>query len=192
MSKYIQPTISFKANSHTASTLPGPMSWALSLSISDQLTVDLVEQRTIETIAGTGSAAQSSSDALIKSHKLLDGHDVMTATSGGNVWTPATVGCYIFMRNNSSTTNENIYISIVSHSNPAGSSDSITGSDDPVGPAGPDADTTSPTETDNKTLRTFTLMPGEFAWFPYDYTGDIYCEAATGTPQLEYWRFDKG
>jgi hypothetical protein len=182
MSKYIQPTISFKANSHTAGTLPGPMSWALSLSISDQLTVDLVEQRTIETIAGTGSAAQSSSAELIASHKILDGHDVMTATSGGNVWTPATVGCYIFLRNNSSTTNENIYISIVA----------LGGSDDPTGPAGPDANTTGPTETANTTLRTFTLLPGEFAWFPFDYTGDIYCEAATGTPQLEYWRFDKG
>jgi len=186
----ITPTISFTSNSDSVTTNAGPNSFAVVASISDSLSVDLMEQRLIETIAGTGSAAQSSSAGLIASHKILDGHDVMTA-AGSDVWTPGTVGCYIFLRNNSSTTNENIYISIVSNSNPAGSSDGITGSDDPVGPAGPDANTTSPTETDNKTLRTFTLLPGEFAWFPFDYTGDIYCEAATGTPALEYWRWDK-
>tara|TARA_Y100001963_G_C6532678_1_gene331818 strand:- start:260 stop:625 length:366 start_codon:yes stop_codon:yes gene_type:complete len=47
------------------------------------------------------------------------------------------------------------------------------------------------TVTNNQTLRTFTLLPGEFAWFPFDYTGDIYVQAAQNTPALEYWRFDK-
>ena len=65
------------------------------------------------------------------------------------------------------------------------------GSDTPTAPTGPDADSTGMTETTNASLRTFTLLPGEFAWFPWDYTGDIYHEAATGTPQLEYWRFDE-
>ena len=177
----IAPTLSFTTNSFKATNSPGPGSVALALSISDSLTVDLMEQRLIETIAGTGSAAQSSSASLIASHKLLDGHDIMTLESGGNTWEPGTVGCYIYLRNNSSTTGEDIYISIVA----------LGGSDDPTGPAGPDANTTSPTENVNSTLRTMTLLPGEFAWFPFDYTGDIYCEAATGTPQLEYWRFGK-
>ena len=36
-----------------------------------------------------------------------------------------------------------------------------------------------------------TLMPGEFAFFPWDYTGQIHFQAKTGNPQLEYWRFEK-
>ena len=176
----ITPTISFTSNSDQATTNAGPGSFAVVASISDSLSVDLVEQRLIETIAGTGSAAQSSSASLIASHKILDGHDVMTA-AGSDVWTPGTVGCYIFLRNNSSTTNEDIYISIVA----------LGGNDDPTGPAGPDANTTGPTETANTTLRTFTLLPGEFAWFPFDYLGDVYCFASAASQELEVWRFDR-
>ena len=48
-------------------------------------------------------------------------------------------------------------------------------------------------EVANTTLRTFTLRPGEFAWFPWDYTGDVYaeCEHSDGTT-VEYWLFDRG
>ena len=163
MAKYIQPTLSLKSNASTGSTLPGPMSWSLALSVTDQLTLTtgLVEQKLITT-----------SDTITS---LLDG-----STVGGGTETPATVGCYIYMKNNSSTTGDNIYIGIV-----AGG-----GSDTPSAPAA--SGTTALDEATNATLRTFTLLPGEFAWFPYDYTGDIYYEAAASkTPELEYWRFHK-
>ena len=39
--------------------------------------------------------------------------------------------------------------------------------------------------------RLMTLKPGEFAFFPWDYTGQIHFQAKTGNPQLEYWRFEK-
>tara|TARA_Y100001938_G_C7791249_1_gene282653 strand:+ start:33 stop:515 length:483 start_codon:yes stop_codon:yes gene_type:complete len=156
----IKPTLNLTANANTASTEAGPMSMSLALSIADSLSVDLVDQQLIET-----------SDTVTQ---LLDGSDV-----GGGTETPATIGCYIFLRNNSSTTNENIYVGIV-----AGG-----GSDTPSAPAA--SGTTALDEATNATLRTMTLLPGEFAWFPYDYTGDIYYESATGTPALEYWRFDK-
>ena len=156
----ITPTISFTSNSESVTNNPGPGSVSVSASITDSLNVDLMEQQLIETTTAKTM--------------LLDG-----STVGGGTETPATVGCYIFLKNNSSTTNENIYIGIV-----AGG-----GSDDPTAPA--DSGTTALDEATNATLRTFTLLPGEFAWFPFDYTGDIYYESATGTPALEYWRWDK-
>ena len=168
----ITPTFSLAANADSVTTNAGPFSMALSTSIADTLSVDLAEMQTIETAAASGSGAITT--------KLVDGHDAMTA-AGSDVWTPGTVGCYIYLKNNSATPGENIYIAIV-----AGG-----GSDSPTAPTGPDADSTGMTENSNASLRTFTLLPGEFAWFPWDYTGDIYHEAATGTPQLEYWRFDK-
>lgn len=47
------------------------------------------------------------------------------------------------------------------------------------------------------TVRSMTLKRGEFAFFPYDYTGDIIAEASgngtagTDQPLLECWRFDR-
>ena len=46
--------------------------------------------------------------------------------------------------------------------------------------------------TDYTTLRTMTLKPGEFAFFPWDYTGRLFCENNNGDPILEYWLFDRG
>ncbi len=37
-----------------------------------------------------------------------------------------------------------------------------------------------------------TLMPGEFAFFPYDYTLDISVDATAANQTLEYWVFDRG
>ena len=164
----IKPTINLTANSSTVGTNPGPFSFSLALSEADVLTVDVAEHFTIETSttlnANTGGTTGP-----------IDGSVV-----GGGTETPGTVGCFIYLKNNSTTTGENIYIGIV-----AGG-----GSDTPSAPAA--SGTTALDEATNATLRTFTLLPGEFAWFPWDYTGDIHWEAATGTPQLEYWRFDRG
>ncbi len=187
MPQYITPTLNFKTNAHTSASTPGPSSFNLALTIADQLSVDLMECQLIETVASSGSGALTPAN-----HRLLDG-----SAAGGATLTPGTVGCFIYLKNNSTTTNENIFISILASSVQA-YTDSATGavaangSDTPVAPVGPDADTTGLMETNNKTLRTMTLKPGEFAWFPFDYAGDIYHEAATGTPQLEYWRFDRG
>ena len=173
MPNYIAPSFSLSANASTSTNLPGPMSFALNLTIADSLNVDYVEQKLVTT-----------SDTTTQ---LLDGHDVMTL-HGSDAWTPGTIGCYIYLKNNSSTTGDNIYMSIVP-THVASNTDTMTGTDSPVAPTGlSELDLTT-----NVTLRTFTLLPGEFAWFPFDYTGDIYWKAASGkTPKLEYWRFDKG
>ena len=85
---------------------------------------------------------------------------------------------------------DKILVGIVSGHNPAGSSDSITGSDSPAAPHATTAGHLA--DTANTTLRTMTLLPGEFAFFPWDYTGDIYVENTNGDPVLEYWLFDRG
>jgi hypothetical protein len=171
----IKPTLSITSNASSATTDAGPLSFALSLSVTDSLTVDTV---TSEILTLTDSPTQ-----------IFDG----SALSGGTE-TPSTgaanqVGSHLFIKN--SGTAKAAYVGIVSSHNPAGSSDSITGSDTPTAPH---ASTTGHlAEAANTTLRTFTLRPGEFAFFPWDYAGDIYaeCEHSDGTT-LEYFLFDRG
>ena len=40
--------------------------------------------------------------------------------------------------------------------------------------------------------RMMSLMPGEFAFFPWDYCGDIYAQATANNQSLEVWIFDRG
>ena len=39
--------------------------------------------------------------------------------------------------------------------------------------------------------RFMTLKPGEFAWFPFDYTQDVSVKANAANQTLEYWIFDR-
>lgn len=179
MAKYILPTLSIVTNADTATNNPGPSSFALSGSIipndSGRITVDGAESSTYTT---TSSPV-----------KIIDGHDTMT-TRGSDVWTPGVVGSFLYMKNMDTSGTDSIYIGFVSGHNPAGSSDSITGSD---APAAPHASTAGHlADTANTTLRTMTLKPGEFCFMPWDYTGDIYVENSAGDPVLEYVIFDRG
>ena len=180
----ITPTLSLTANSITATTSAGPLSPSLALSIADSLSVDLVEQKTIE----------PSTTLNVNTNGVagpLDGSVLATAsgadTDGNDNVTAGTVGGFMYLKNNSSTTNENIFIGIVSSSVNSGDFQA------PTAPAaGGSAGTTTCLDNDtHDTLRTMTLKPGEFAWFPWDYVGDLHWQAQTGTPQLEMWRFDR-
>ena len=178
----IKPTFSLTSNANTATTSAGPMSMALALSIADSLSVDIVEQRLIKT------STTLNQDVDGEDGRLADGYTLMTA-GGGSTWpVDGTVGAYIYIRNNSTVTGEMIYIGIVSNcENNSGATGA--GSNNPTDPD--NSGDTALSEATNKTLRTFTLLPGEFAWFPWDYTGQIHYQAKTGNPYLEYWRFDK-
>jgi len=158
----IKPTLSLTANSNTVTTDPGPMSFALALSVTDSITTDVVEQKLI-TVTTTRAS-------------ILDGSVV-----GGATKTPGTIGCYIYMKNTDTTTGNNIHVGIVSPNHHSA---------DPATPA-TDGATSSLDGTTQESLRTFTLLPGEFAFFPYDYCGDIYVESAQNSPILEYWRYDR-
>ena len=159
----IKPTLTLTANASTATTDAGPLSVALSLSATDSLTVDTVTSE-IFTITATRA-------------ELYDGSAIHGATTSMD---PGTDGGFMYMKNTGDTNNCHIGIVAPAHA-----------SNDPATPA-TDGNTSSLDGTTQETLRTFTLKPGEFAWFPWDYTGDIYAETNTSTTTLETWRFDRG
>ena len=174
MPNYITPTLSIKSNANSATTgNKGPLSVALSLSATDLLAVDNVQSE-IKTLV----------DAPVQ---LLDGTDHSGGTETPSTAAANQVGGYVYIRN--SGTAKAAYVGIVSncHDNDGGG----VGTDTPTAPTS--SGTTALDEASNVTLRTFTLRPGEFAWFPWDYTGDIYaeCEHSDGTT-VEYWLFDRG
>jgi len=180
----IKPQLNLTSNADTATTNPGPSSWSLSLSVDDSLTVDLLDQQLIETSTTLNANANGTNGPLDGSAlATLSGAD----SDGNDNVTAGTVGGYVYFKNNSSTTGENIFIGIVSSSVNSGDFQA------PTAPAaGGSGGTTTCLDNDtHDTLRTMTLKPGEFAWFPWDYVGDISWQAATGTPELEYWRFDR-
>ena len=176
---YIKPRFNLTSNSAGVTTDPGPYSVALALSTtptadtSGRLTVDLALHRSYTT---TSSPVQ-----------ILDGHDIMTE-NGSDIWTPGSIGGFLYMKNMDTAGTDSIYIGIVSNVTENDGS-TVIGADGATAPSatavGHLADVT------NTTLRTMTLKPGEFAFFPWDYTGDVYVENNAGDPVLEYWLFDR-
>ena len=176
----LSTTLSFAGNAETVATNPGPFSMAISATTADILSVDLAECLIIETSDTLNANANGDNGPLDGSAlATLSGAD----SDGNDNVTAGTVGGFLYLKNNSATPGENIFIGIVS---------STINSGDPQAPSAPAASGTTALDNDtHDTLRTMTLLPGEFAWFPWDYTGDLNWEAATGTPQLEIWRFDR-
>ena len=158
-------TLSSFASDYSVSADQGPLSIALSLSVTDALTVDDAEGD-LHTVTTTRT-------------QILDGSSIHGSTSSMD---PGTDGCFLYMKNADTTTGNNIHVGIIPHNHV---------SNDPLTPA-EDGNTTSLDGTTQETARTFTLLPGEFAWFPWDYTGDIYVESAQNSPTMEVWRFDRG
>ena len=177
----IKPTLNLTSNSNAVATDPGPMTFALALSVTDNITTDIVEQKLV-TVTNDITA---NFPWTTQGQLLLDGADI-----GGATKTPGTIGCYIYMKNTDTTADNNIHVGILSGATlAAANSGTAAGTDAPLQPAA--SGTSALDATDNKTTRTFTLLPGEFCFFPFDYTGDIYVESAQNSPVLEYWRFDR-
>ena len=86
----------------------------------------------------------------------------------GNGYTPGIDGCYMYIKNIQTSGTALVYVGLLAD----GATTDISG------------DFTSST-------RSFTLKAGEFAWFPYDYTGDIVVQASAADQSIEFWRFDR-
>ena len=166
MAKYIKTTLTVSSNKASATTLPGPLSVALSLTGSESLTVDNVESQIITPATGAG----------ITPTLIFDGSTFDGTETGG------TDGCYLYFKNTTSTGSNLVYIGI---------SPARHASNDPTAPGNGGA-ATGLDGTSAESYRTFTLKPGEFAWLPFDYLGDVYCFANAASQQLEVWRFDRG
>ena len=171
---YIKPTFNLVANNKSATVDAGPMSVALSLSTtptadaSGRLTVDVVEHRTIANVVhGSPVIVTGASNSSC----LIDGSDFGTASSSSS----GVVGCWVYIKNTTSSGNEVIYIG---HTTDA---DHVED----------DGGAYTELSTNDVNQRLFTLKAGEFAFFPYDYTGDLYVDASATGQSLEFWRFDR-
>ena len=196
----ITPTLSLRANSNKHATLEGPMSSALTLSISKALTVDLVEQFNIDNVRTTYEETDFDKMAPL-GQVLVKGDDfVQAAKSDGTTLTHN--GCWIYILNTTATTSKHIIaIGHTLHGDIADDSATdgpiaTTGTGGGAADADADNDLTPIVEanTDNRAeenKRLFSLRPGEFAFFTYDYTGLLYCQATGADQSLEFWRFDR-
>ena len=161
MSKYISPTLTITSNSSSATTDPGPLSIALNLSTTDKLTI-------------TGHVeSQTYAFADATSHVIL--FDGALSKYGGNTETAGSVGSWIYMKNVGAS--GDIYIGVGADDDAA---KDIDGTNDG---ASYDDDTAN-------AVRLFTLQPGEFCFFPYDYALRIIGDSSAAAT-LEYWLFDK-
>ena len=100
---------------------------------------------------------------------LVDGSALSAA------FTPGTNGCFIYMKNTMTSGSEVICVGI---------------GDDDLAPAVDDG-TTDLTRANTASARTFSLDAGEFAFFPFDYCGDIVAQATAAGQTLEFFRFDR-
>ena len=162
MATYIKPTFSLTANKNAATTNPGPLSIALSLNVTDTLSVDNVSS-SIVTPANSGAPT------------LLLAGDTYGGDSGD---TPGTHGGYLYLKNITASGTNLIYVGTVLQGTTA--------------PANMGAGTTALDNADDATFRLMTLKPGEFAFLPWDYMQDIYVGANAAAQSLEYWLFDRG
>ena len=145
----IAPTLTITSNASTAATLPGPMSIALSLSVTDSLPIAEVQSKIL---------------SVSTTHQLVWDASAFTASGATGV-----DGAWLYFKNvlaeNSSP--DLLHDIIVSHT---------------------DADA----DDAGDAHRLFTLQPGEFAFFPWDCTQDIYVDAAeTNAIALECWLFER-
>ena len=147
MATYIKPTLSLTANKKSATTSPGPLSIALSLNVTDTLSVDNVSS-SIVTPANSGAPT------------LLLAGNTYGPDSGD---TPGTHGGYLYLKNVTASGTNLIYVGTV-----------FQGATDP---ADMGAGTTALDNADDATTRLMTLKPGEFAFLPWDYMQDIYVGA---------------
>ena len=93
--------------------------------------------------------------------KLIDGGDYMGSGVAG------TDGGYVYLKNTTASGAGKIYVGVQK-------SGAAVDLDD-----------------DAQDERFCTLERGEFAFFPFDYTMDIYVDASAASQQIEYWIFDR-
>jgi hypothetical protein len=160
----ITPTLKIvsTASDNTAST--GPSAFALNLNETDSLSV--VEHAVDEYTIGTGANTT-----------LIDGSELETA------FVPGTNGCFLYIKNTSpiqtgSPLADNTEVICVGIG------------EDGLSPAVDDG-TTDLTRSHTDSARTFALRAGEFAFFPFDFCGDIVAQATAADQTLEVIRFNR-
>ena len=157
----ITPTLSLTSNASTAST-PGPLSVALALSTSVDITCDDVHQ-------GIVTIDDATSHAILFAGATQDWRS--GSLSGVGDAAPG-YGGFVYLKNVSAAAND-IYIGIGDDSDAAVALEGADQIDD-----------------FSANFRFMTLKQNEFAFFPWDYTTRITYDAS-GAATLEWWIFDR-
>ena len=166
----ITPTFQIKANSSYNSTTAGPFSPSLLGSISKSLTISNATHFTVNDVPH--GALNWTNTSTWDRAKLIDGS---ADHSGDAVATSASLtGCWVYIVNTTASGNELIHIGHTSDAD-----------------ASTDGHTYTTIGGANDGERLFSLKAGEFAFFPFDFTGDLYCAATAASQTLEFWRFDR-
>ena len=160
----ITPTFKIVSSASDGTASTGPSAFALNLNQTDSLSV--VEHAVNEYTIATGANTV-----------LIDGSALESA------FTPGTNGCFIYIKNTSpiqtgsplADNTEVICVGLVG--------DGITPT--------VDDDTTDLTHNDSASLRSFSLKAGEFAFFPFDFCGDIVAQATANDQTCEIIRFNR-
>jgi len=133
--------------------------------LSVALSLSATDLLTVDTVEGQIFTIGTGANTTI-----VDGSALSAA------FTPGTNGCFIYLKNTMTSGTETICIGIGA---------------DGLAPAVDDA-TDDLTRANTASARTFALKAGEFAFFPFDYCGDIVAQATAASQTLEYFRFDRG
>ena len=188
MATTISTTFAIKANSNDSSKSPGPLSTSLATSITQSLAVDAVTQFTIADVRTTFDATNFAEDAPL-GQILLDGSDYTASAHSVSSGSSAADhhGAWVYIKNTTATGN---HLVAIGHTTDADAGDDSeaggTGGADLEPIVAGDADTMA-----DKNQRLFSLRAGEFCFFPYDYTGDLYCQATGASQSLEVWIFHR-
>jgi|TARA_R100001460_G_scaffold10965_5_gene25743 hypothetical protein len=132
--------------------------------LSIALSLSATDSLTVDTVEGQIFTIGTGANTTI-----VDGSALESA------FTPGTNGCFIYLKNTMTSGSEVICIGI---------------GDDNLAPAVDDG-TTDLTRANTASARTFSLKAGEFAFFPFDYCGDIVAQATAASQTLEFFRFDR-
>ena len=202
----IKPTLNITSNSFNASSTPGPLTMALSLSATNTISVDDTEHFTTNVRTGYQDTGFNLVNHLVGFDRqtLIDGSDVAAPFAKSDGTTLTHVGCWVYMKNTTATTSNHIIaIGHTTHLDASVDSALDSFAADGTGlvgggsaDSGSDIDLTPLVEANTNNFnssnkRLFSLRAGEWCFFPYDFTGDLYCQATGGSQTLEFWRFDR-
>ena len=168
----IKPTLTLTSNAsdHSVAADQGPLSVALNLNTTVDVTCDDVHQGIITIADATSHAILFSGETQSwRSGTFSGAGDTAAGSSGG----------LLYLKNASTTSSNNdIYIGI--------GADDASATDLAAAAAGTDAGDSFVGDI----FRLMTLKKGEFAFLPWDYTSRLTYDAA-GASILEWWIFDR-
>lgn len=181
-------TISSNPRDFATASSAGPLSVALSLSTTTPVSTDIVENRSYTVPIDSGSDASFDGTVLLDGSARAESNGANADGVTGDPYAPGTMGCYVYVKNTGDTNKVAIGLTKSSVADVDGTTN-LAYDATPYNAGGGLA--TGLSGLTGKTLRTMTLKPGEFAFFPFDYTGDLIAEALTGTTTVDLWIFDR-